>query len=66
MSPSTTVKPQPRYSKQEEELMAWYDRLSEEEKDYHFTMIKADALESMRYRKNNPEQSTGNNTKNAA
>jgi transcriptional regulator with XRE-family HTH domain len=66
MSPSTTVKPQPRYSKQEEELMAWYDRLSEDDKDYYFTKIKGDALESMRYRKNNPEKSTENNTKNAA
>lgn len=66
VSPSTTIKPEPRYSFEEEQLMAWYARLSEDDKEYHFTKIKADALETMRYRKNTPEPSTENSNKEAA
>ena len=66
VSANTTIKPEPRYSFEEEQLMAWYARLSEDDKEYYAAKIKADALETMRYRKNNPEPSTENSNKEAA
>jgi transcriptional regulator with XRE-family HTH domain len=63
LSPSTTATTKPRYSFEEEQLLGWYNKLDEDDKEYFSSKIKTEALESMRYRKNNPEPAKENNSK---